>query len=34
MAIVTALPRGRPLTRSELEQMPHDGHRSELTDPA
>ena len=32
MGTVTALPRGRPLTRRDLEQMPDDGHRYELID--
>jgi Putative restriction endonuclease len=32
MGTVTVLPRGRALTRSDLEQMPDDGHRYELVD--
>jgi Uma2 family endonuclease len=32
MGTVTTLPRGRALTRSDLEQMPDDGHRYELID--
>ena len=32
MGTVTALPRGRALTRSDLELMPDDGHRYELID--
>ena len=32
MGTVTALPRGWPLTRTDLEQMPDDGHRYELID--
>ena len=32
MGPVTALPRGRALTRHDLEQMPDDGHRYELID--
>ena len=32
MGTVTVLPRGRALTRSDLEQMPDDGHRYELID--
>lgn len=32
MGTVTALPRGRALTRSDLEQLPDDGHRYELID--
>jgi Uma2 family endonuclease len=32
MGTVTALPRGRALTRRDLEQMPDDGHRYELID--
>ena len=32
MGTVTALPRGRALTRSDLETMPDDGHRYELID--
>jgi Uma2 family endonuclease len=32
MGTVTELPRGRPLTRNDLEQMPDDGHRYELID--
>ena len=32
MGTVTALPRGRALTRRDLEQMPDDGHRHELID--
>jgi len=32
MGTVTALPRGRALTRQDLEAMPEDGHRYELID--
>ncbi|MBP2476322.1 Uma2 family endonuclease [Crossiella equi] len=32
MGNVPALPHGRPLTRLDLEAMPHDGHRYELVD--
>ena len=32
MAVVTTLPFGRPLTRTDLEAMPDDGHRYELLD--
>ena len=32
MGTVTTLPRGRPLTRVELDAMPDDGHRYELID--
>ncbi|MGZ4442911.1 MAG: Uma2 family endonuclease [Nocardioidaceae bacterium] len=32
METVTTLPRGRPLTRADLETMPDDGHRYELID--
>jgi Uma2 family endonuclease len=32
METVTTLPRGRPLTRADLEQVPDDGHRYELID--
>ena len=32
MGTVTALPRGRALTREDLERMPDDGHRYELID--
>jgi Uma2 family endonuclease len=32
MTLVTALPRGRPLTRADLQKMPDDGHRYELLD--
>lgn len=32
MGSVPALPYGRPLTRLDLEAMPHDGHRYELVD--
>ena len=32
MDAVTTLPRGRPLTRDDLESMPDDGHRYELID--
>ena len=32
MGTVTTLPRGRPLTRSDLDAMPDDGHRYELVD--
>ena len=32
MGTVTTLPRSRPLTRADLEQMPDDGHRYELID--
>jgi Uma2 family endonuclease len=32
MNTVTALPRGRALTRRDLEQLPDDGHRYELID--
>jgi len=34
MGTVTTLPRGRPLTRADLEAMPDDGHRYELIDGA
>ena len=34
METVTTLPRGRPLTRADLEQVPDDGHRYELIDGA
>lgn len=34
MGSVTSLPRGRPLTRVDLEAMPDDGHRYELIDGA
>lgn len=34
MESVTTLPRGRPLTRVDLEAMPDDGHRYELIDGA
>ncbi len=34
MAPVTTLPRGRPLTRNDLDAMPDDGHRYELVDGA
>lgn len=34
MVTMTVLPRGRPLTRADLEQMPDDGHRYELLDGA
>lgn len=34
MGDVTTLPRGRPLTRADLETMPDDGHRHELVDGA
>ncbi|MGH3425170.1 MAG: hypothetical protein ACRDO8_10600 [Nocardioidaceae bacterium] len=32
MRTVTTLPRGRPLTRADLDAMPDDGHRYELID--
>lgn len=32
MDTVTTLPRGRPLTRADLDAMPDDGHRYELLD--
>ncbi|MGH3384329.1 MAG: Uma2 family endonuclease [Nocardioidaceae bacterium] len=32
MGVVTTLPRGRPLSRADLEGMPDDGHRYELVD--
>ncbi len=32
MGTMTTLPRGRPLTRADLEAMPEDGHRYELID--
>lgn len=32
MGTVTTLPRGRALTRSDLDAMPDDGHRYELID--
>lgn len=32
MGTVTTLPRGRPLTRDDLDAMPDDGHRYELID--
>ncbi|MBA2532600.1 MAG: Uma2 family endonuclease [Nocardioidaceae bacterium] len=32
MGTVTTLPRGRPLTRTDLDAMPDDGHRYELID--
>ena len=32
MSLVTTLPRGRPLTRADLDGMPDDGHRYELID--
>jgi len=32
MGTVIALPRGRPLTRRDLDRMPDDGHRYELVD--
>jgi hypothetical protein len=32
MEAVTTLPRGRPLTRADLERIPDDGHRYELVD--
>jgi Uma2 family endonuclease len=32
MGSVTVLPRGRPLTREDLDAMPDDGHRYELID--
>ncbi len=32
MGTVTVLPRGRALTRRDLERMPDDGHRYELVD--
>lgn len=32
MGAVTTLPRGRALTRNDLESMPDDGHRYELID--
>jgi Uma2 family endonuclease len=34
MGSVPTLPRGRPLTRVDLEAMPDDGHRYELIDGA
>lgn len=34
MDTVTTLPRSRPLTRDDLDQMPEDGHRYELIDGA
>ncbi len=34
MGTVTTLPRGRPLTRADLDAMPDDGHRYELIDGA
>lgn len=34
METVTTLPRGRALTRADLEQVPDDGHRYELVDGA
>lgn len=34
MALVTALPWGRPLRRDDLDQLPDDGHRYELLDGA
>jgi Uma2 family endonuclease len=34
METVTTLPRSRPLTRADLEQVPDDGHRYELLDGA
>jgi Uma2 family endonuclease len=34
MRSVTLLPQNRPLTRSDLETMPDDGHRYELVDGA
>lgn len=34
METVTTLPRSRPLTRVDLEQVPDDGHRYELVDGA
>ena len=32
MGPVTTMPRGRPLTRDDLDAMPDDGHRYELID--
>ncbi len=32
MGTVTTLPRGRSLTRRDLDSMPEDGHRYELID--
>ncbi len=32
MVSVTVLPRSRPLTRADLDEMPDDGHRYELID--
>jgi len=32
MTAVTSLPQSRPLTRSDLDRMPEDGHRYELID--
>ena len=32
MSTATGLPRGRPLTRTDLADMPEDGHRYELID--
>jgi Uma2 family endonuclease len=32
MGVTSALPRSRPLTYDDLEQMPDDGHRYELID--
>lgn len=34
MASMTTLPRGRALTRADLDGMPNDGHRYELVDGA
>lgn len=34
MGAVTILPRSRPLTRADLDEMPDDGHRYELIDGA
>jgi Uma2 family endonuclease len=34
MVVVTTLPRGRALTRADLDAMPDDGHRYELVDGA
>ncbi len=34
MVTVTTLPRSRPLTRADLDQVPDDGHRYELVDGA
>ena len=34
MDTVTTLPRSRPLTRADLEEVPDDGHRYELVDGA